>query len=148
METIKPTIKPVVQNENIQRLSAYEYSYHFIKEHEGIRLQAYPDHKQRSICFGTKSYPWETTTLEDCYNRYKVELEPRVNKILKEYPNKNTCQQAALVSLWYNCPSCYRNMSSGLNKSKWLSMVYASGKKQWWLVKRRIAERWLYTKCD
>lgn len=138
-----------VSNNGEARLSAYEYAYHFIKDHEWLRLKAYPDHKQRSICFGTKSYPWEVATLEDCYRRYKQELQPRVNKILKEHPDKNTCQQWALVSLRYNCVSCYQYfLNNSITKQTRLRMVYASWRKQWWLVKRRKAEWKLYTQCD
>lgn len=155
METIKKRKETPITNvsksikSDVERLSVNEYAYHFIKEQEWFRTEAYRDHKQRSIWFGTVSHKWQVLTKEEIYKAYNRELNPRINKVVKERPNKNSCQQAALVSLLYNCPSCYRNMQKNwVSEWYWKAHVYAGGKKMWWLVKRRNKERALYTTCD
>jgi glutathionylspermidine synthase len=129
------------------RLSAYEYAYHIIKNLEWYREVAYFDHKQRSIGFGTKSYKWETITKEEVFIRYKKALQGRHDKIVYENPWLSTCKQWALISLYWNCPSCYEHIRNKITESRRKSYIYASWKKQWWLVKRRNKERLLYTTC-
>lgn len=139
--------------EAIKRLPAKEYAYHFMKKYEWLRLQAYHDGgRQWSIGYGTNSYPWESITLKEAERRYNIEIQPRADKVAKDYNTYSACQQGALISILYNCPSCYNNLKKyGISRSLRLkhSSVCVDWKcKRWrWLYNRRVAERELYSMC-
>ncbi len=139
--------------EVVKRLAPEQYAYHFMKKREWLRLQAYHDWgRQRSIGYGTHSYAWELITYEEANKRYRDAIKPRAEKVKSENPDKNSCQLWALISLYYNCPSCYRTIVKNPTRKSFLahSSVCVDWKcKVWkWLQKRRSAERELYTMCD
>lgn len=144
----------ITQTWEIKRLQPKEYAYHFMKWYEWLRLQAYPDWWKRwSIWYGTHSYPWETITNEEANKRYIEAILPRSEKVANDNPNANSCQQGALISILYNCPSCYANL---MNKwvSEKLRVSHSYVCKSWkceyrqWLRNRREAERKLYNTCN
>jgi GH24 family phage-related lysozyme (muramidase) len=120
-----------------------------ITRFEWLQLQAYHDSKQRSIWYGTISYEWEIITADEAWSRFNKELKPRINKVWSEYEWSSN-QVAALVSLLYNCPSCYKRVVSNPTKSLWLAhnkqCVWKSCIILWWLTKRRAAEWNLFEK--
>jgi hypothetical protein len=130
-----------------KRLSTYGYAYHIIKDLEWYREVAYWDHKQWSIWFWTKSSKGEKLTKKQIYARYEKELQWRHDKIIKENPNLSVCKKGALISLYWNCPSCYEHTKNKVTESRRKSYIYASWKKQWWLIKRRNKEWNLYKTC-
>lgn len=142
-----------IPDTDTKRLEWKEYAYHFMKKYEWLRLQAYPDTRRRSIGYGTASYPWENITEQEAERRYKEAINPRSDKIDTDYPNANSCQKGALISLLYNCPSCYRRIQyKGISER--LRLAHSHVCNDWkceyrpWLHERRVAEWKLYTMCD
>jgi len=124
-----------------------EKSSEFIRKYEWVRYVAYPDWAWHAIWFWTKSYAGETIDHEQAWTRFNKELERRVDKVMWEN-NLNVNQLSALVSLYYNCPSCYRSISRMTTKYNWLAhdKVCNGGvcTPIRWLTKRRTAERDMY----
>lgn len=137
-----------VAKEEIWNLS--KQARDFIQQRECANwphLKSYRDHKQYSIWCGTKSYNWEIITADEAYRRFDIAVEWRLQGVKNDFPTYNNNQLIAMVSVLYNCPSLYKYVKRyGASKQAFMSHVYASGKKMWWLVKRRAIERDLFNK--
>lgn len=109
-----------------------------------IHTTAYKDHAQWTIGCGTKAKVWnERITEEEALKRLAVRAKVDVDVVVLDFPRHSQQQQAALASLRFNCPSVYNWLArTWITENKFKSCVYASDKKQPWLVKRRNAE-WL-----
>lgn len=116
-----------------------------------LHLCAFYDHTRYSIGYGTKSYPWECITHDEALRRYKEAIQWRLDNINNKFPNLKPHQQAAILSLYYNCNSCYLKLPTKRELTKndfirrWMQWT-----KYWkWLLKRANAERdlfnyWIY----
>lgn len=141
----------------VKRLNATEYAYHFMKKYEWLRLEAYHDWwRQRSIGYGTHSYYWEKISYSEAERRYKQAIEKRAEVVISQNKEKNSCQQWALLSLYYNCPTCYHSIYKNPTKYWFTSHSSVCTVVEWkrvckfWrgLYNRRVAERELYNTCN
>lgn len=108
-----------------------------------LHLCAFKDHTRRSIGYGTKSYAWECISENEAIARFKEALKWRVEIVQGKYPDLKPYQQAALVSLFYNCNSCFYRV--GKTVEKWdFNRSSAIVKKFPWLAKRARGERDLF----
>lgn len=125
--------------ENIPKHDVYYWAEAIIPKFEWFHKCSYFDHTHYSIWFGTPSYKWECIDYEEWVRRLRLEIAWRVNVVLKDYPNLEPHQQWALVSLKYNCNSCYARV--GKTVEKWdFNRSNAIVNKFPWLAKRARAE--------
>lgn len=139
-----PTVVAVVKE---TAWDLYSILRNFLAKYEWLRLKAYHDGWTRcSIWYGTKATSCsETITYEEANRRLDEALAWRVEQIKRDYPTANVNQQAALVSLYYNCPSWYRWLAWYPTKAKRTKCSTAWGKYLRWLYNRRLAEWDLYS---
>lgn len=125
----------------------YSILRNFLAKYEWLRLKAYHDGWSRcSIWYGTEATSCsETITYEEANRRLDEALAWRIEQIKTDYPTANVNQQAALVSLLYNCPSWYRWLGWYPTKVKRTKCSTAWGKYLRWLYNRRVAEWDLYS---
>lgn len=128
---------------NVDKHDVYYWAEYIIPKFEWFHNCSYFDHTHYSIWFGTPSYKWECISYEEWVRRLRLEISWRVAIVLKDYPNLETYQQGALVSLKYNCNSCYARVWKTVEKK---DFNRSSGivKKFPWLKKRAKAERELF----
>jgi lysozyme len=126
-----------------------------IREHEGLRLNAYPDGPDRwSIGYGTESYEGEEITAEEAERRMLEYLRPLYHRIKHRCPGCSHSQKAALLSFAYNVGhgALFRSFlweltlegrieEAALEFEKW---TYHNGKHYRGLALRREAEREVY----
>jgi len=134
-EVVQKTDEKVIE-ETIKLLHKFEW----------VRLKAYWDFKQYSICYGTKSYKWEVVTQEECDKRLKERVQTELLRINRLADNISWNKKVALISFFYN--TWYK--FDVLNYvAKWddASVVYlirqynmAWGKYNKWLASRRMEE--------
>lgn len=74
----------------------------FIADFEWFRECAYPDWKQWSIWYGTKSYSWECITKTEAKRRKLDEISRLMEIVYKNYRVDYHNQRMALVSAMYN----------------------------------------------
>lgn len=92
----------------------------FTVQFEGLRLKAYFDwyannSNRWSICYGTKSYKWETVTKEECKKRKMAVITPIYNSIPSCF---NDNQKTALTSYIYNTGGNQMNMKYHLQNCR------------------------------
>ena len=87
--------------------SASELATTLITSHEGLRLVSYRDHKGYSIGYGTRSYAGEKITKQQARDRMLAIVSSMYNRVVRDFPTKKPNQYGALMSLMYNCTSCY-----------------------------------------
>lgn len=121
----------------------------FIKGREGFNANAYPDHKQTSIGYGTVAQPGETgLTPEEGGKRLDVEVG-KARQLVQSFGAKlSPAQEDALTDLTYNAGTAWMNSGLGeaVRAGDWpkaadLFKQYnkASGQVQPGLVSRREA---------
>lgn len=129
---------------NIVKWTILEISSKFIPMREWrLHLCAYYDHTRYSIWYGTKSYKWECITEEEALKRFQHAIQWRIDRVKSDYPTLLPHQQSALVSLFYNCNSCYLRVGKTVEKTDF-NRSSAIVKKFPWLAKRARAEWDLY----
>ena len=114
----------------------------------GYSLRAYRDYKHYSIWCWTRSYKWETVTVQEAESRFNAKVNEILTRKQKDLLKYNDNQKAALVSLYFNIPLWYYNVTKwwNVNTKTWLLYVNAWWKRLEWLVKRRQAEVALFNK--
>lgn len=143
---VTKTIKKSKQtpSSDIAKWDVYEISSKFIPMREWkLHLCSFYDHTRYSIWYGTKSYKWECITESEAIKRFKEALKWRVEKVQKDYPTLLPYQQSALVSLFYNCNSCYLRVGNTVEKWDFNRSSYIINKFPW-LKKRTRAEQDLF----
>lgn len=104
----------------------------FTVQFEWLRLEAYFDwyanwSNRRSICYGTKSYKWETATQEECKQRKMAVITPIYNSIPSCF---NDNQKIALTSYIYNTGWNQMNMKYHLQNCRKKDVRYIM--QVWW----------------
>ena len=133
------------------------YSLDIIKSFEcpnWPHLVAYADWPWYTIGCGTRSYAWERISESEAYARLTTITQKLVTRIQSDFPTLKPNQQWALVSLAFNCETCYQAMKKyGVSMTRWRSYKYGWIRKKdgssariymRWLEKRREAEITLY----
>ncbi len=116
----------------------------FTANFEWLRLKAYFDwyannSNRWSICYGTKSYKWETATKEECKKRKMAVITPIYNSI----PNCfNDSQKTALTSYMYNTWGFQMNLKYHISECRKKDVEYIMNVYGWnkELIPRRKAE--------
>lgn len=136
--------KSKVSSSSLSWRSVIDIATDIIIRHEGkLHLCAFKDNTRWSIGYGTKSYAWECITEEEALRRFKEAVQWRVDAVIARFPDLWNHQQAAIVSLYYNCNSCYLNLWKNITAGSFRR--YATENKFPWLVKRAKNERALFS---
>ena len=122
----------------------------FLHKFEWVRLTAYFDYKQYSICSGTKSYKWETVTIEECDKRLRERVQTELLRINRMADNLEWNKKVALISFFYN--TWYKhnvlNYAAKWDTDSVIYLISLYNKAWWqklqWLVNRRYAEIEMY----
>ena len=114
-------------------------SMHFIADFEWFRECAYNDSKQRSVWYGTKSYPGECISKEEALKRKKSHLNPLFELVDKSCYTDT--QKIALVSYTYNVWRNAMNIDSYIEKCDIDSILYIMNS-YWWTIKGKWS-KWL-----
>ncbi len=69
--------------------------------------------KGYSIGFGTPSFQGEEISKAEATKRFEERLKKTVGVVMTDFPNLNTHQHVALVSLAYNCWGGYTKIKQG-----------------------------------
>lgn len=109
-----PIVKPVQAK---VQYSPYELAVLFIKYTEDFKQEAFPDAKQISIGWGTKSHMGEVIDLEEANRRFKADFTKRFNTLSKTYPKISRPNRLILTSLFYNVGSVGVRMDKALRNN-------------------------------
>lgn len=143
------TLVKVVEHHDVIKVAwtTAELAAKIIIAHEWkLHTCAFYDHTRWSIGYGTKSYKGECISEKEALLRFEEALGWRLAQVERDYPTLVNYQHAALVSLYYNCNSCYLNAWGRIEKNDFVRWRMKWTKYWSWLLKRANNERALFTK--
>lgn len=125
-----------------------------LKFYEGFRPDAYHDHRQWSIGYGTRSEKGETITRDEAERKLIEVYQVHLDRAKERYPDLNWMQQQAVAALTYNIG--LNGIGPELNRrlreewwavdDVWDDYIFAGGQEKDGLKKRRKSEISLYYK--